>query len=118
MTDTTYTGHVTPGGPTAVRELDQLVIRKASVGDLDNNCYLLTCRTTGAQLLVDAADDATRLLALVHEGSPDGRLDVVVTTHQHWDHRRALADVVAATGADTAAGQDDAGALPVVPNRA
>lgn len=117
MTDTTYTGHVTPGGPTAVRELEQLVIRKASVGDLDNNCYLLTCRATGAQLLVDAADDATRLLALVHEGSPDGRLDLVVTTHQHWDHHRALADVVTATGAETAAGQDDAGALPVVPNR-
>ncbi|MFL6100854.1 MAG: MBL fold metallo-hydrolase [Actinomycetales bacterium] len=118
MTETTYTGHVTPGGPSAVRELDQLVIRKASVGDLDNNCYLLTCRTTGAQLLVDAADDATRLLALVHEGSADGRLDLVVTTHQHWDHHRALADVVAATGAETAAGHDDAGELPVVPNRA
>jgi glyoxylase-like metal-dependent hydrolase (beta-lactamase superfamily II) len=117
MSDDTYTGHVEPGGPTAVRELDRLVVRKASVGSLDNNCYLLTCRTTGAQLLVDAADDATRLLALVHEGSPDGRLDLVVTTHQHWDHHRALPDVVAATGAETAAGAEDAGALPVSPNR-
>jgi glyoxylase-like metal-dependent hydrolase (beta-lactamase superfamily II) len=117
MSDTTYTGEVQAGGPTAVRELEHLVIRKVSVGDLDNACYLLTSRATGAQLLVDAADDATRLLALVHEGSPDGRLDLVVTTHQHWDHHRALPDVVNATGAESAAGTEDADALPVTPDR-
>ena len=51
-----YSGEVTPGGPSAVRELDEVVIRKASVGDLDNNAYLLTCRASRSQLLVDAAD--------------------------------------------------------------
>jgi glyoxylase-like metal-dependent hydrolase (beta-lactamase superfamily II) len=117
MSNTTYTGEVEPGGPTAVRELEHLLIRKVSVGDLDNNCYLLTSRATGAQLLVDAADDATRLLSLVHEGSPEGRLDLVVTTHQHWDHHRALPDVINATGAESAAGTDDAEALPVTPDR-
>jgi glyoxylase-like metal-dependent hydrolase (beta-lactamase superfamily II) len=90
-----------------------LTIRRVSVSAMDNNAYLLTCRSTGRQLLVDAADDAPRLLALVAEGSPDRRLDTVVTTHRHWDHHRALADVVAATGARTAAGEDDADALPV-----
>jgi glyoxylase-like metal-dependent hydrolase (beta-lactamase superfamily II) len=90
-----------------------LTIRRVSVSEMDNNAYLLTCRATGEQLLVDAADDAARLLALVAEGSPERRLDTVVTTHQHWDHHRALADVVAATGARTAAGADDADALPV-----
>ena len=44
-------------------------------------------------------------------------LDLVVTTHQHWDHHRALRDVVAATGAYTAAGREDADALPVTPDR-
>jgi glyoxylase-like metal-dependent hydrolase (beta-lactamase superfamily II) len=117
MSDTTYTGQVKQGGPADVRELEHLIIRKISVGDVDNNCYLLTSRATGAQLLIDAADDATRLLALVHEGEPDGRLDAVVTTHQHWDHHRALADVINATGADSSAGSDDADALPVVPDR-
>ena len=56
---------------------------------MDNNVYLLTCTSSGAQALVDAADDAARLLALVQEGG--GGLDLVVTTHQHWDHHRALA---------------------------
>jgi glyoxylase-like metal-dependent hydrolase (beta-lactamase superfamily II) len=112
-----YTGEVTPGGPTDVRELDDVVIRKASVSSMANNCYLLTSKATGAQLLIDAADDAPRLLELVREGSPEGRLDLVVTTHQHWDHHRALMDVVNATGAPSAAGADDAEALPVAPDR-
>ena len=107
----TYTGTVTPGGPTDVRELPGLVIRKASVGPQDNNAYLLTCTATGCQLLVDAADDAPRLTALVAAGS--GELDVIVTTHQHWDHHRALAAMVEHTGARTAAGAADAAELPV-----
>ena len=110
----TYTGSVRPGGPSDVRQLDRLTIRKASVSPQDNNAYLLTCRGTGVQLLVDAADDAPRVLALVAEGT--GNLDRVVTTHQHWDHHRALAEVVEATGARTAAGAEDADALPVPPD--
>jgi len=110
MTDT-YTGEVSPGGPADVRTLPDVVIRKASVSAMDNNCYLLTCTATGEQLLIDAADDAPRLLRLVAEGGSG--LSQVVTTHQHWDHTRALAEVVAATGARTAAGREDAAALPV-----
>jgi glyoxylase-like metal-dependent hydrolase (beta-lactamase superfamily II) len=99
-----------------VRALDGAELRRASVSTLDNNAYLLTCETTGAQLLVDAADDARTLLEMVGHGSPGpdgGRLDLVVTTHQHWDHHRALADVVRETGARTAAGDEDADGLPV-----
>jgi len=106
-----YAGTVTPGGPSDVRELDALTVRKCSVSSMDNNAYLLTCTRTGAQLLIDAADDAPRLMRLVAEGS--GSLDVVVTTHQHWDHVRALKELVAATGAQTASGAEDADALPV-----
>jgi glyoxylase-like metal-dependent hydrolase (beta-lactamase superfamily II) len=107
----TYTGEVSVGGPSAVRELPDATIRKASVSPQDNNAYLITCTATGEQLLIDAADDVTRLKSLVAEGG-DG-LVTVVTTHQHWDHHRALKDVVASTGADTAAGREDAGELPV-----
>jgi glyoxylase-like metal-dependent hydrolase (beta-lactamase superfamily II) len=110
----TYTGKVQPGGPSDVRELERLTIRKASVSPQDNNAYLLTCAATGEQLLIDAADDARRLLALIAEGT--GRLDRIVTTHQHWDHHRALPEVVKATGARTAAGAEDADGLPVPPD--
>jgi len=106
-----YAGDVTPGGPSDVRELAALTIRKCSVGSMDNNAYLLTSTATGAQLLIDAAADAPRLTALLSEGT--GSLDLVVTTHQHHDHVQALAELVAATGARTAAGAEDADALPV-----
>lgn len=109
----TYTGDVVPGGPTDRRDLQLLTIRKASVSAMANNVYLLTCVRTGAQLLIDAADDPPRIGALLEEGS--GSLDKIVTTHQHWDHHRALVQVVASTKAVTAAGQDDAAALPVIP---
>lgn len=111
-----YTGHVEPGGPAAVRELPALTIRKLSVSDFDNNVYLLTCRATGEQLLIDAADDAARILDEVGAAG-NGRLATVVTTHQHWDHVRALDKVVAATGATTVAGAADADALPVPVDR-
>jgi glyoxylase-like metal-dependent hydrolase (beta-lactamase superfamily II) len=112
-----YTGDVTPGGPSAVRELDEVVIRKASVGATDNNAYLLTCRASRSQLLVDAADDPDRLLELIREGSGGARLDLVVTTHRHPDHHRALESVVAVTGAPTAAGADDVAGIPVPTRR-
>ena len=109
----TYTGDVTPGGPSDVRELPDLTIRKMSVSPMHNNVYLLTCRATGDQLLIDAADDPQRCLALVAEGT--GSLHHLVTTHRHWDHTRALADVAEATGAVTYAGDLDAEGLPVAP---
>ncbi len=109
-----YTGDVTPGGPSDVRELGPATLRKMSVSDMHNNVYLLTCTATGEQLMVDAADDADRCLALVAEGT--GRLDHLVTTHQHWDHVRALEDVARTTGARTYAGEDDADALPLAPD--
>jgi len=103
-----YTGHVTPGGDPAVRRLAALTITKIAVDpEMANNCYLLRCETTGDQALVDAADDAPRLL----EAIGDGGLLTVVTTHQHWDHHRALAEVVAATGATVVAGAPDADAI-------
>jgi glyoxylase-like metal-dependent hydrolase (beta-lactamase superfamily II) len=105
----TYHGKVTPGGPPDVRELAELIITKMSVGDFDNNTYLLRCRRTDAQLLIDAAAEPDRIMSMVGED----RLDKVVTTHQHGDHWQALADVVAATGAETYAGAADVEGIPV-----
>jgi glyoxylase-like metal-dependent hydrolase (beta-lactamase superfamily II) len=104
----TYTGDVTPGGPAAVRDLGRLTITKASVGPMDNNAYLLRCGTD--QLLIDAANDAGRLLELI--GTTP--LTTVVTTHRHGDHWQALAEVVKTTGATSLAHADDAAEIPVV----
>ncbi|MAO79882.1 MAG: Zn-dependent hydrolase [Nocardioides sp.] len=103
-----YTGDVTPGGPPQVRDLGCLTLTKVAVDpQMSNNAYLLRCQQTGDQVLVDAADDAGTLLDLVG----DGGLVSVVTTHQHWDHHRALAEVVERTGAQVLVGEPDADAV-------
>jgi glyoxylase-like metal-dependent hydrolase (beta-lactamase superfamily II) len=103
-----YTGDVSPGGDAQTRTAGSLQITKVAVDPaMSNNCYLLRCTNTGDQVLVDAADEAPRLLELVG----DGGLTAVVTTHQHWDHHRALAEVVQATGATVIAGEPDADAI-------
>ncbi|GAA4691057.1 MBL fold metallo-hydrolase [Nocardioides nanhaiensis] len=104
----TYTGDVTVGGAPETRELAHLSITKVAVDEkMSNNAYLLRCTATGEQVLIDAADDAERLLELIGGGG----LTAVVTTHQHWDHHRALAAVARATGAEIVAGAPDADAI-------
>ena len=103
-----YHGAVKVGGTPDVRELAHLVITKVAVGPANNNAYLLRCRATDEQLLVDAAAEAPVLLETVGDS-----LATVVTTHRHHDHWGALAEVVAATGARTAAGRIDAEGIDV-----
>ncbi|MEI2641929.1 MAG: MBL fold metallo-hydrolase [Candidatus Nanopelagicales bacterium] len=99
-----YTGKTHVGGPAAVHELSHLIISKLAVGPMDNNTYLLRCRATGQQLLIDAAAEPSRILDLV---GPDG-LQTIVTTHAHPDHWQALAEVRATTGARSVMHEIDA----------
>jgi glyoxylase-like metal-dependent hydrolase (beta-lactamase superfamily II) len=113
MSGQTYTGDVQVGGPVDVRELPGLTVRKLAVSEMANNTYLLTDAGTGPgtgqALLIDAAAEPEALLALI-----DGAdLRTVVTTHGHWDHHRALPQVVRATGAQTVGHPADAADLPV-----
>ncbi|MFD5539512.1 MBL fold metallo-hydrolase, partial [Streptomyces sp. NPDC127079] len=79
----TYSGEVTVGGPADVHELKDLMITKIAVGPMDNNAYLLRCRATDEQLLIDAANDAETLLGtIVGDGIEYG-----VNTHTKRDHQ-------------------------------
>ncbi len=104
-----YDGDVSPGGPAQTRAAGALSITKVAVDpDMSNNCYLLECVDTGELLLIDAAAEADRLLELIGERS----LTTILTTHQHWDHHRALAALKAAhPGAVVIAGTPDADAI-------
>ena len=104
----TYTGEVAPGGTPHIRELSKLIITKVAVDpQMSNNCYVLRCRATDEQVLIDAADDAPTLLKVLGEAGAAK----VITTHQHWDHHRALREVADATGAVVVAGDPDADAI-------
>src|SRR5699024_3309062 len=95
---------LSPGSEHTI-ELPGLAVTKIVVDEkMHNNCYLLRCTSTGAQALIDAADDAERLLRII---GPQ-LVTAVITTHSHWDHHRALATVVDETAAVTVAGAPDA----------
>lgn len=104
-----YTGNVTVGDSADVQELPGLLISKIAVGPYNNNAYLLRCRRTGTQVLIDAAAEPDRLISLIGTGG----ITMVITTHSHHDHWQALAAVVEATGARTAAHLLDAPGIPV-----
>jgi glyoxylase-like metal-dependent hydrolase (beta-lactamase superfamily II) len=102
---------------TLIHDLRDITIRSISVSEMNNNVYLLTAKASGAQLLIDAADDLPAIQAMLQDAAADTaatpELVQIATTHQHWDHVRALPALVEATGARTAAGTDDAPELPV-----
>ena len=63
-------GHVESGGETISRTVTtpeglEVEVRKLSVGPMDNNVYVLV--QDGQALLVDAANDAERILQAVAE---------------------------------------------------
>jgi glyoxylase-like metal-dependent hydrolase (beta-lactamase superfamily II) len=97
-------GHVTPGGRPLVQKLSSNVTMiKVSVGPMDNNAYLLQPRT-GAAVLIDAANDAERLVSLI-SAQP---VATIATTHRHPDHWQALGRVAATTApARLVAGKPD-----------
>ena len=100
-----------------IHSLRDVTIRSISVSEMNNNVYLLTSKSTGAQLLIDAADDLPAIQQLLEDSAADTseptKLLRIATTHQHWDHVRALPELVKVAGATTSAGTDDADALPV-----
>jgi len=97
--------HVEPGGdPLVVTRSAALTVTKLSVGPMDNNAYLLT--SASSRLLVDAAAEEDRLLALTGTA-----LETIVTTHRHGDHWQALAAVAEATGAELVCGRPDVDAI-------
>jgi glyoxylase-like metal-dependent hydrolase (beta-lactamase superfamily II) len=80
---------------------------------MDNNAYLLRDASTGQAILIDAANEAGRLIELIGD-TPVG---TIVTTHRHADHWQALADVQKYTGAEVVAHPADADGLPVPVSR-
>lgn len=87
---------------------NELHLHQISVSEMDNNCYLLTAGDQG--LLIDAADNAPAILDMAREAGVD--ITAVLTTHRHWDHVRALGEVLQATNAKHYASFIDSPAIP------
>jgi glyoxylase-like metal-dependent hydrolase (beta-lactamase superfamily II) len=96
-------------------DLPLVTIRRVAVTDLDNNVYLVTSKDSGAQVLIDAAGGIRKIRRMLEASANDAsertRLSLIITTHSHHDHIRALRELVDETGVRTAAGAADASAI-------
>ncbi|MEN8239975.1 MAG: MBL fold metallo-hydrolase [Actinomycetota bacterium] len=72
--------------PNTVIAADGFTISRIVVGPLGNNVYLITDHATKSSLIVDAADDADRVIDLAAGSQVQG----IFTTHGHWDHHQAV----------------------------
>lgn len=84
------------GGMTAYADRHpDIAVTRLVVTRLAANCYLLLCRASGDLIVVDAGDDAGRILWHVDRltGGRRERLRLIVNTHGHADHTAAVADL-------------------------
>lgn len=89
-----------------------LQVTAFSVGPYDNNVYVLRDVRAGEGLLIDAANEAPRILEEL-EGL---RVATILTTHGHPDHVQALVAVRGSTQARFACHAEDAGMMPIPPD--
>lgn len=98
-----------------IYDLPAVTLRRIAVSEMSNNVYLLTAKKSGIQVLIDAADKAAAIRTMIAEAAADTPcspgLRAVLTTHQHWDHVRALPELAQGPGVELAAGTDDAAAV-------
>jgi hydroxyacylglutathione hydrolase len=71
-----------------------LEVRMLTVGEWQENCYLMVEPLTRASLLVDPGAEAGRILQWL----ADTHVQMILLTHAHSDHVGALAEVRAALG--------------------
>ena len=100
---------------TLIHDLPALTIRRVVVTSMENNVYLLTAKESGAQVLIDAAGGIRKIHRMLEDAADDAsertRLVLIITTHSHHDHIRALRELSEETGVRTACGTDDAKAI-------
>ncbi len=105
-------GFVEPGGAAHIYQAaGGITIKKFSVGDYDNNVYVIS--SDGEAVIVDGAADPDRILAEV-EGL---RVLSIVETHGHFDHVQALPALLAALDAPVLAHPADVIPVPSEPLR-
>jgi hydroxyacylglutathione hydrolase len=73
-------------------------VRMFTVGQVQENCYIVRAGAGAPALIVDPGDEADRLLRAVDELGIE-TVDAILVTHTHFDHVGAVAPVAQATGA-------------------
>ncbi len=74
-----------------------LDVQMFTVGEVQENCFLVRPAGGDHAVIVDPGEEAPRLLAAIEDAGVT--LDAILLTHTHFDHVGAVAPVARATGA-------------------
>ncbi len=79
-------------------------IKSVLLGELGNNCYLITDSATGKAALVDCTDAGSKMLDFI--GNAD--LEYILLTHGHFDHIGGVKEISEKYGAKVVISSEDA----------
>lgn len=83
-----------------------VLIDRVVVGQLDTNCYVVSCGSTAEAVIIDPGADPERIWKAVSERHLT--VGALVCTHNHWDHTGAIDALKGLTGAPLVVGELDA----------
>jgi glyoxylase-like metal-dependent hydrolase (beta-lactamase superfamily II) len=74
-----------------------MIIKKFTVGPLQENCYIVGDEDTKQAIVVDPGDEPDRILEVINNNNFE--IIAVILTHAHFDHVGAAGDIKRKTGA-------------------
>jgi len=81
-----------------------IIVKAVLLGELGNNCYLITDSATGKAALVDCTDAGSKMLDFI--GNAD--LEYILLTHGHFDHIGGVKEISEKYGARVVISSEDA----------
>jgi hydroxyacylglutathione hydrolase len=94
---------------TTVQKNSSIQIDRLELGQYGTNSYLLTCRKTGACVVIDAPGEVDKVLRVLEGTHPQ----YILMTHDHLDHIGGLRELVSFLRVPVAAHAADARGLSV-----
>lgn len=79
-------------------------IKSACLGELGNNCYLLTDEDSGKSALIDCTDASSEMMQLIGNAKPE----YILLTHGHFDHIGGVKEIKDKFGAKIVISKEDA----------